>query len=155
MTREEVLEIIMDPRGGPSPGSPARREFLVYLEGDPPLRALYERQQGVWESLDEWESVEPSLDFDRRLFEKIDPAAGRSPWYLVVFPGFRPSFAVGLAALLIVAGTVLRHQPGSDPRGVEGTGLVAVEDTEYVDGLHAALDDIEMLVEFDALPLGG
>ena len=155
MTRQEVLEIIMDPRGGPSPGSPARREFLAYLEGDPPLRALYERQQGVWESLDEWESVEPSLDFDRRLFEKIEPSAARRPWYLAIFPGFRPSFAVGLAALLIAAGTVLRHHPGSDSGGVEGTGLVAVEDTEYVDGLHAALDDIEMLVEFDALPLGG
>ena len=155
MTREEVLEIIMDPRGGPSPGSPERQEFLAYLESDPQLRALYERQQAVWESLDEWESVEPSLDFDRRLFEKIEPGAPRRPWYLAIFPSFRPSFAVGLAALLIAAGTVLRHHPGSDSGGVEGTGLVAVEDTEYVDDLHAALDDIEMLVEFDALPLGG
>ena len=119
------------------------------------MRALYERQQAVWESLDEWESVEPSLDFDRRLFENIEPAAARRPWYLTIFPGFRPSFAVGLAALLIAAGTVLRHRPGTDPGGVDGTGLVAVEGAEYVDGLHAALDDIEMLVEFDALPLGG
>ncbi len=155
MTREEVLEIIMDPRGGPSPGSPARQEFLAYLESDPQLRAVYERQQAVWESLDEWESVEPSLDFDRRLFEKIEPAAARHPWYLAIFPSFRPSFAVGLAALLIAAGTVLLHHPGSDTDPGDGTGLVALESAEYVDDLHAALDDIEMLVEFDALPLGG
>ena len=155
MTREEVLEIIMDPRGGPSPGSPARQEFLACLESDRTLQALYERQQTVWESLDEWESVDPSLDFDRRLFAKIELAASKHPWYLAIFPGFRPSFAVGLAALLIAAATMLPHRPGSGPGGVEGTGLAAVEDAAYVDGLHAALDDIEMLVEFDTLPVGG
>ena len=125
------------------------------METSPECRALYEQQKTVWQALDRWEPIEPSLDFNRRLYEKIEADAANRSWFAGLFPNLRPSFAVGLAGLLLAAGTVLYHQPGTETVPRKTAGIVAVDDSEYLDQIHTALDDIEMLADFDVLPLGG
>ena len=121
MTREKALEMITNPRGGPPEGTPAYRELMSYLESSPECKAAYREQQ-----------------------------AARS-WLARLAGNWRPSFAVGLAGLVLAAATVLQRQPDA----AVNTGLIVAEDAEYAEELHRALDDIEMLAEFDLLPLGG
>ena len=149
MTREQALEIILDPRGGPAEGSPERRALMAFLEDSPELRETYSRQRKVWESLDLWEEVEPSAGFDRRLMAEIERDEAL-PWFARWTPHWRPSFAVGLAALVLVATAITGRQPGLVPEPLE-----IAEDVEYVEEIHETLDDLEMLADFDVLSLGG
>ena len=151
MTREKALEMITNPRGGPPEGTPAYRELMTYLESSPECKAAYFEQQAVWESLELWEDVEPSAGFNRGLFEEIEKQRAAASWFSRLAGNWRPSFAVGLAGLVIAAAAVLDRQP--DAAG--NSGVIVAEDAEYVEELHKALDDIEMLAEFDLLPLGG
>jgi hypothetical protein len=151
MTREKALEMITNPRGGPLEGTPAYRELMTYLESSPECRSAYVEQQAVWESLDLWEEVEPSAGFDRLFFDKIEEQQARVSWFARLVNNWRPSFAVGLAGLLLAAAAVLQRQP----EAAGNAGMMVAEDAEYAEELHRALDDIEMLAEFDLLPLGG
>ncbi len=151
MTREKALEMITNPRGGPPEGTPAYRELMTYLESSPECRTVYREQRAVWESLDLWEEVEPSAAFDRRLFDEIEKQHAGASWFARLVNNWRPSFAVGLAGLLLAAATVLQRQPDA----VGSAGMMVAEDAKYVEELHTALDDMEMLAEFDLLPLGG
>lgn len=157
MTRDEVIETILNPGTGPPPGSPEHRELMAYLESSPEFQALYEQQQALWETLDEWQAGEPSADFDRRLFERIEGLGARrtwlSGWWGGAFGNLRPSFALGLVALILAAATVLQ-QPSSTDTSAETAGVMNPEDAEYLEQIDRELDDIEMLVEFEALPLG-
>ena len=148
MTREEAVELILKTGGGPPEGAPGRRELMAFLETCPETRALYERQRAAWDTLELWEPVEPSSHFDRRLRERVDELANREPWYLRPFSTWRPTFAAGLAALLIAAVGVVQQQPDA----AAGRELAVVEDDElYLEQLNRALDDIEMLADFDAI----
>jgi len=151
MTREKALEMITNPRGGPLEGTPAYRELMTYLESSPECKSAYRKQQAVWESLDLWEEVELSAGFDRRLFDKIEKQQAGVSWLARLAGNWPPSFAVGLAGLVLAAGTVLQRQPDA----VGNAAMIVAEDAEYAEELHRALDDIEMLAEFDLLPLGG
>lgn len=147
MTNERALEIITDPRGGPEPDSPEHREFITFLGRSPEYRRMYERQRAVWESLDAWDDIEPSAGFDRALRAKIDQAA--RPWPQSWFAEFRPSFAAGLAALVIAAWAIVGQRPAAEPdkqAAADGNGA-------YAQQIEIALDDLEMLAEFDVLPL--
>ncbi len=150
MTREQALEIILDPRGGPAQGSSEHRELKAFLEGSPECREIYRQQQQVWESLDLWEDVDPSPGFDRSLMAEVERDGADLPWYAPWTWHWRPSFAVGLAALVLIAAAITGSRPGLDPKPLE-----IAEDVEYVEEIHETLDDLEMLADFDVLPLGG
>lgn len=157
MTRDEVIETILNPDKGPPPGSREHRELMAYLKSSPECRALYEQQQALWETLDEWQPGEPSPDFDRRLFERIEGLGARrswlSGWLGGAFGNLRPSFALGVAALVLAAATVLQ-QPSPTDGSAKTAGVMNSEDAEYLEQIDRELDDIEMLVEFEALSLG-
>ena len=150
MTREQALEIILDPRGGPAEGSPEHRELLAFLESSPDCLEVYQQQQQVWQSLDLWEDVEPSPGFDRQLIAEIERDTSDLPWFAGLTRHWRPSFALGLAALVLVATAITGRQPGLEPEPRE-----IAEDVEYIEEIHETLDDMEMLADFDVLPLGG
>ena len=150
MTREQALEIILDPRGGPAEGTPKHRELMTFLEGSPECREIYLQQRQVWESLDLWEEVEPSAGFDRRLMAEVERGGADLPWFAQWTRHWRPSFALGLAALVLIAAAITGRQPGLVPEPRE-----IAEDAAYVEEIHETLDDLEMLADFDALPLGG
>ncbi len=149
MTRERAIAIILRPGEGLPPGSAEHRELLAYLEQSPECRELYERQQALWQELDVWEPVDPSAGFDRRLWATLE--AG-TPWWRRVFFGLGPGFAVALAGLFLVAATVVRQQSSrlADPALAV---IEPAEDPQFYQRLDTALDDIEMLADFEVLPL--
>ena len=151
MTREQALEIILDPRGGPAEGTPKHRELMTFLEGSPECREIYLQQRQVWESLDLWEEVEPSAGFDRR-FDGGGRARRRG--FAVVRPmdtALAAEFRAGSGG----AGTDRHgHHRQAARLGFPSRREIA-EDAAYVEEIHETLDDLEMLADFDALPLGG
>jgi hypothetical protein len=160
MDREKVIEMILDPGRRPAAGSVEHRAFLAQLDSSPEYRAMYEQQQAVWEALDLWEPAEPSSGFDRALYERIERSPGRAPagiWSWLGGPGewfaaMRPGLAAGLAALLLIAGAIVTYQPrrAAEP----STARRAIEiGPQYSEQIDQALDDIEMLADFEALVL--
>jgi anti-sigma factor RsiW len=160
MDRETVIEMILDPGRRPMQGTAEQRAFLAYLETSPECRAMYEQQQAVWEALELWEPAEPSAGFDRALYATIERGEANRPagvWGWLGRPaewlgGLRPSLAAGLAALLLLAGAIVDYQPQRGEGSVASQRSPLVE-TEYVEQIDQALDDIEMLVDFEALVL--
>jgi ferric-dicitrate binding protein FerR (iron transport regulator) len=152
MTQDEAIEIILQTREGPAPGSAEHRELMAYLDKSPECRALYEQQQALWDELDVWQAIEPSAGFDAQLLAKIE--AANRPWWRDLFTELRPGFAVVLATLLLVAGLVLRQEPAGPTEAAPKVAIAGPSDeTQYYERLDSALDDLEMLVDFEALPL--
>lgn len=149
MTRERAIEIILQSGEGPTPGTDEHREFMAYLEESPECRELYGRQQALWQELDAWEPVDPSPGFDRQLWAAIE---ADTPLWRRAFVTLRPGFAVGLAGLLLVAAAVVRQQSSrvTDPAFAV---IEPAEDPQFYQRLDSALGDIEMLTDFDVLPL--
>jgi hypothetical protein len=160
MDREKVIEMILDPGRRPAPGSAEHRAFFAQLENSPEYRAMYEQQQAVWEALDLWEPVEPSAGFDRGLYERIERSpAHKTPgvWSWLGLPAewfvtMRPGLAAGLAALLLIAGVIVSYQPRPAAEPFTARGSIEIG-PEYSEAIEQALDDIEMLADFEALVL--
>jgi hypothetical protein len=160
MDRETVIEMILDPGRRPEQGTAEHQAFFAYLETSPECRAMYEQQQAVWEALDLWEPAEPSVGFDRALYATIERGEANEPagvWGWLGRPaewlgGLRPSLAAGLAALLLIAGTIVTYQP---QRGESPVAMQRIEspESDYVEQIDQALEDIEMLADFEALAL--
>jgi hypothetical protein len=120
---------------------------------------MYEQQEMVWETLDLWEPAEPSAGFDRALYQKIERSRATSftdVWSWLRGLGdrlgeMRPSLAATVAALLLAAGVILT-QPRRAVEDVSAQSSPQVE-TEYVEQMDQALDDIEMVADFEALVL--
>ena len=150
MTREQAIDLILRTGGQPPPISDEHRELLKFLEASPECRKLYDEQRATWRALDLWEPVEPSWGFDRRVRERLEELAPRQPWYTRWFAPGQPSFAVGLAGLLLAAATVL-YQP-SLTRPASEFAAIHGEDEAYLEEFNRALDDIEMLSRFEIDP---
>jgi hypothetical protein len=160
MDREKAIELILDPGRRPPEGSAEHQAFLAYIEKSPQCRAMYEQQEAVWEALDLWEPVEPSAGFDGAFSRRIEQSRvsdGVGLWGWLGRPtewltAMRPSLAAGLAALLLVAGTIVSYQPERvvDLSSVQAPSALG---PEYVEQIDQALDDIEMLADFEALVL--
>jgi len=150
MTREQAIDLILRNGGEPPPNTDEHWELMQFLDTSPECRKLYDEQQATWQALDLWEPIEPSLGFDRQVREKIEELANRQPWYSRWFVVQRPSFAVGLAGLLLVASSVL-HQPSLSQPDLHSAALSG-DDEAYLEEFNRALDDIEMLAQFDIDP---
>ena len=153
MTREQALEIIMSPRGSPPAGSVEHTEFLKFLNKSPECRRLFEQQQAVWQSMDDWLAPEPSAGFDRRLLAQIEAEQGRVGWFGRMFGGFRVPLAATVALLLVAAATVIQRQEPAMPE--PGTAVTVLEppesqyrESQYMEQINRALDDLEMLADF-------
>ena len=98
-------------------------------------------QAAVWKALDEWEPAPVSLDFNRRLWQRIDAAAA-VPWYRNFSQVWKPAIPLTAAILVIAAGFLLDHPRGSQTR-VPG---VTVQEANQVE---QTLDDIQLLDQLD------
>jgi hypothetical protein len=146
MKTDRELDLILEAGRGPAPESLKFRE-RVNQSGDSRLQGQYEQQQRLWAALDFWEPVEPSPDFDRRLRARIEDLRASQPWYERFLPVLRLRFALALAGLVVVAASVLHQQPRT-------AILPALADNpQMIEELDQALDDAEMLADFEALPL--
>jgi anti-sigma factor RsiW len=119
-----------------------------HMEICPACREFSSGQRAVWEALDAWEAAPVTLDFDRRLYRRIDREV--SWWQLLMRP-FRPVLVrqglpiVAAACLVVMAGVLLQH-PASAPPAVQPQS--AQVDTFEPDQVEHALDAMHMLGEF-------
>jgi anti-sigma factor RsiW len=127
-----------------------RTAFLEqHLENCPDCAAFRMEQTAVWEALDTWEPAPVSVDFNRRLWQRIDAVAAAPPWYRNFgyrnFAHWKPVVPLTAALLLIAAGFLFDH-PGSR-NSVPG---VSVKEADQVE---QTLDDIQLLHQLDSVLL--
>jgi anti-sigma factor RsiW len=105
-------------------------------------------QQNVWQALEDWEPAEVSMDFDRRLYARIEQDVS---WWKRLMrplnPVFRHSIPVAAAAgVLIMAGLLLYR-----PAAIAPAPKSAQVESLQPDQLQSALEDMEMLHQFNQL----
>jgi anti-sigma factor RsiW len=122
----------------------------LHMQTCPDCAALRFEQTAVWDALDAWEPAPVSVDFNRRLWQRID-AADAAPWYQRLADSFRfgnwkPAFALTAAMVVIAAGFILDHpaelRQATSAEGVSTTEAEQVEQT---------LDDLQLLHQFDSV----
>ncbi len=154
MTREEALERIHDPNAPPLEGDEARA-FEALLEQDAELHALQSEQQALFAAMDDWASdVEPSADFDRRLHARIEAEQARPSWAQTLTDWLswpRAAWASCAAAALAAMAVWLGPQTQTVAPAPVTKVALSGDDAEYLQELDRALDDMEMLIDFDAL----
>jgi hypothetical protein len=130
--------------------------FRGHMAECPECRSFAEAQQDVWQALDAWDPEPVSLDFNRRLYQRIDRES-RIPWWRrgllpaggLAYSWLRPALPVALACSLI-AGVFLMQSPEAPPplqreaAGVSHTRLDKVD----VEKVERALEDMDMLRQF-------
>ena len=119
-----------------------------HMEHCEACRAFGEGQRSVWASLDVWEAMPVSEDFDRRLYTRIGEEERRGFWSGLVRPWWplqlRPALSVAAASVVLVVAWLV-HSPGSEPRPAEAEAV----DVEQVESV---LDDLEMLQQVNLVP---
>jgi anti-sigma factor RsiW len=129
--------------------------FEKHLETCSACSEFVTGQQAVWESLDLFEPAPVSAAFDRRLYERI----AQTSWWDRLIASFGTPFRVpafvrqGLplaaGAAVLAAGVILWERPSSVPTPQPAPALSAEADTLQPEQLQRALDDMEMLREFN------
>jgi anti-sigma factor RsiW len=119
-----------------------------HLAGCAACRSMAAQQTAVWKALDTWEAPPVSLDFDRRLYRRIDEAARFSWWERLTRAFLRLPLgqAVPLTAsagLLLMAGLLLRHPGPIAPMAPRGEIVRANQ-------VERTLDDLDLLRQFGA-----
>jgi hypothetical protein len=96
-----------------------------------------------------------SLDFNRRLWHRID--AANMPWYraLARLPrhwSWKPAIPLGAAVVVIATGFLVDH-PGAEVSTAPGVSVSVTE----ADQVEQTLDDIQLLNQLDVAtaPRGG
>jgi len=106
-------------------------------------------QHHVWQALDDWEPAEVSMDFDRRLYARIEQDV---PWWKRVLwplnPVFRHSIPIGAAAGVILVAALMLYRPAAVAPAAQQSAQV---ESIQPDQLQSALDDMDMLHQFNQL----
>jgi anti-sigma factor RsiW len=119
----------------------------AHLESCTRCREFARSQKMVWQALEAWEAEPVSMDFDRRLFARIERAPV-SWWARLTGQVMRHGVPLAAAAgVIILAGLMLRPAvtpvaPPPESAQVEVLGPEQVQ---------SALDDMEMLRDFNHL----
>ena len=145
--REVVEQIVTES------GRPCTPEVERHLAGCAACSRLQFEQQALWKQMDAWETPEISPGFDRRLFARIGQRAA-SPWaplgsLIRAFRPLRPSFAAALACMLIIATLVVEKDQRAAPP-VDASAAIHSVDRDDPKQIEMALDDVQMLSDFDA-----
>jgi anti-sigma factor RsiW len=148
--KEETAHILLDYSAGRL--DTARLAVLErHMESCAECAAFRTEQAAVWDALDAWKPSPVSLDFNRRLRQRID-AADAAPWYkrlvesLRVAPlrisAWKPVLPLTAAILIIAAGFLFDHSGGRAPAPRAAADSVSATEAEQVE---QALDDIQLL----------
>jgi hypothetical protein len=151
MENREGEELLLNYVSGALDGQEAA-SFDQHMLGCEACRKFAHGQKAVWEALDLFEPASVSADFDRRLYQRIDKLS----WWERLVDGLRSPMVAhrGLpiaaaAAVLAVAGFVY-ERPSAPPAKAQSP-LSAEVQTLQPDQVQHALDDVEMLREFNHL----
>ncbi len=152
MNCQEVVQRIIAQAGRQAP-SP---EIEQHLWGCDACSKVWLEQQALWREMDAWEAPEVSPGFDGRLFGRIghrlaEPWFGLD-WIRSLFHPLRPALPAALACMLLIAAVVVR-QGRYLPAPHESPMASQTFDREDLRQIDVALDDIQMLSEFDILPV--
>jgi anti-sigma factor RsiW len=145
--RTEETDLLLDYSAGRLDAARAA-VFAHHMETCPDCASFRMEQKTVWDALDAWEPAPVSMDFNRRLWQRID-AAGVAPWYRSLveslrFANWKPVVPLTAAILVIAAGFLLDH-PGAVNNTVPGVSLNEATQVEQT------LDDIQLLDQLDAV----
>jgi anti-sigma factor RsiW len=109
------------------------------------------KQRMVWQALDAWEAQPVSLDFDRRLYQRIDEEVSWGDRMMRPFREMMARRALPVAAtacLAAMAVVLLDHQA----KVIKVTEPESVQvETVQPDQVEHAFDDMEMLRQFSVL----
>ena len=151
LQREETQDLLLEYSAGRLDA--ARAAMLEeHTENCAACSAFLVEQAAVWSALDVWEPMPASMDFNRRLWQRIDTAA-TAPWYRALvdslrFGGWKPVFPLA-AAILVIAGGFLLDHPGGTP-SVSSPTVQGVSFSE-AEQLEQTLDDIQLLRQLDSV----
>ena len=128
----------------------AREQMEQHLAACSACREFAGAQQVVWQALEDWEPAEVSLDFDRRLYARIEQDV---TWWTRLLrplhPLFRHSVPIAAAAgVIVMAGLLMNRPPAIPASPVPHSAQVEALQPEQVE---SALDDMEMLRQFNHL----
>jgi anti-sigma factor RsiW len=156
LRKEETAHILLDYSAGRLDS--ARGAVLErHMENCADCAAFRMEQAAVWNALDVWQPAPVSLDFNRRLWQRID-AAEAAPWYTRLveslrFAQWKPVLPLTAAILLIAAGFLFDHPGG---RAVVPTAPAATSvSVSEADQVEQTLDDIQLLHQFNAAAAPG
>jgi anti-sigma factor RsiW len=131
--------------------------FEKHLETCADCGAFVKGQKAVWETLEVFEPAPVSADFDRRLYERI----AQAPWWerLAAYVGapfrapafLRQGLPIMAAAALVAAAVLVWERPAPQPAAQPPALSAEADPTVQPDQVQRALDDMEMLREFNHL----
>ena len=151
MNCQAVVEWVITQSGRPS----LSPEVESHLWVCPTCSQAYLEQQAMWRAMDAWEAPEVSTGFDRRLFARIGKSTLWTPldWLLRLLRPLQPAFPAALACVMLLAVLVVGR--GREWPATETQAAVQTLDREDVRQIETALDDIQMLSDFEVLPVEG
>jgi predicted anti-sigma-YlaC factor YlaD len=145
LSREETADLLLDYSAGRL--DKARVALLERHMKNCEGCAAFGLQQGaLWAALDEWEPEPVSMDFNRRMWQKIDLLEAE-PWYRRLadslrLGGWKPAIPLVAAVVLVATAFVMDHSGN-----VAQTHDVSITE---VDQVEKTLDDVQLLKQFDS-----
>lgn len=156
LTAEQDLELLLDYSAGKLNQADSLRieqhrsvcaECAAFLSG----------QTEIWQTLDLWEPEPISIDFNRRLWQRIDAEAPRT-WREQLAEFFRAgswktAWPLATAVVLVIAGFTMDHTVAPHTPGARIAGDISARVSEIdADQVEKTLDDLQLLSQLDAAP---
>ncbi len=153
-TREET-QVLLDycARALSAPGAAL---VEAHLQSCPRCQEFAAAQKNLSEALDLWQAPEVSLDFNRRLYQRIDAEAAQGSWWKSLLPQFergpfqptlwRRGLPVAVAACLLVTVGIVLERPGKSPNSAP-KDMAQIESIQP-EQVEQALDTMDLLSEF-------
>lgn len=110
-------------------------------------------QEAVWQALDSWEPAAVSMDFDRRLYQRIEQQQQQMSWWARLTqplnPLVRHAVPISAAAGVMLMAGLLLFRPAAVP--VTPQPQSAQVEALPPEQVQTALEDMEALREFNQL----
>src|ERR1039457_99304 len=144
MEARQGSELLLEYTGGRLEAR-AARALEAHLESCARCREFAQNQTAVWQALEAWEAEPVSMDFDRRLFARIEQAPA-SWWARVTGQVMHHGVPVAAAAGVGCGGAWVWGRPERPGEPPQESAQVETLGPEQV---QSALDDMEMLRDFN------
>ncbi len=138
-------------------------DFRLHVADCGDCKQVVEAQEAVWSALDSFEAMPVSMDFDRKLWAKIDAEDAR-PWWEQAWARVADGAAMGWPMYLfnwkpmLVAATACATLAAvmivNTPSGTVSDQPVTLDNQKLMQNVESALDDIDMLNQVGVIETG-